>query len=390
VPRLDPAPKAGNRPPDISQKALYGALPFDLAFDPRGHDLDPVELAVALALTASARRIIRHRVHVQAFNGYGQDAIKEERAYQEQHQREWQAKRKGLRSTVPIRLHAHKEPTYKAGRVRKNLKNAGRFGYSQATSTLSKQPLPEVIPVLISRSNLLRVANMSADGKNLTRLNRILRRLRKPVAQMPPLLASVEEQPSGLLLLLVCGAWLAPPFVQVPLPLPTRSRPATSLYLFLQCIQTRPMDRSDSSFKALCRRVGISASTPWVGRQAFQRALDIVNDHLRRLDGEQLRREFKIKMPAAYKVVKVDDGQRIRFEACARQRPLDDEEQVDAAVTRRRRAAPEQPLERVRVVLSEEDIQQADEDIAQMHRQMRGDQQRRKLEARRAALWNEP
>lgn len=372
MPRIDPRPKAGNQPPELSKRALFGTLPFDLAFEPCRHDLDPIEIAVALALTASARRVIRHGTHVRAFDGLGHGALKEEADYHDQHQRDHDARRKGLRSTAPIRLHTFKEPTYKAGRVRANMKAAGRYGYKQGTKTIGKEPLPEIIRVLISRSNLLRVANMSADGKNLSHLDHILRRLRKPVADMPPLLASVEEQPSGLLLLSVRGAWLEPSFVQVPLPLPTRSRPATSLYLFLRCIQTRPMDRSDSSALALCERIGID---PKRRQQAFHRALNIVNDHLGRLDGEKLRREFKIKVPGSYKVVSVDDGDRIRFEEQARPRPHhDDEEPIQAAVRPKRLAS--QPIERIRA--------RYDDDAIDVRQRINQDQQRNRYDANRA------
>jgi hypothetical protein len=377
-------------------RALYATLPRAFAFDARHHDLDPVELVIVAGLLTAARFARGDELHAMAF-GTGQKAIKKERRLADQHKSDWQKthaiRRRGQFAPAPKRDHVHKLPTYKAGRTRKTLKAAGAFGYKHSKVHYRKRPPPDRVTLSISKSRLLTIAGLSRDGSNLARLNQALDKFCKPIkvdgCEMPPLLHSIEEQPSGKLLLDVSGDWLAMQFIRVPLPVPTRSPVATALYLFLLCIPTGPHEKGHASLKTLCQRIGINVKK-WRQR-AFDRALDIVNDHLERLDGDALR-ESKIKIPAAYKVVPVDEY-RIRLQGIARPSGPDDfsGELRRIKTERERRTRPEK-IERVRVSIERVRVngsQAAEETENIAYEQAQWERQKMNLAQRREASASE-
>src|ERR1041385_3825945 len=228
--------------------SLYGTIPRDaLLHPPPVNELRPIELAIALGLSALARFELSKCRHNRA-SVVGARAISKERELADTFNDEWRAvkvaRRRGIKDSAPLRMHTFSsKPTHKPIRLRAALKEAGRHGYRRALAKLQKQPPPDMISIVVSRSALLRAAHLSRDAKNLRLVDNWLDRLRRPVQikglTLGAVVLTIEDAGSGRLRIEVSGEWLDKPYGRVPLPLPVRSALATALYLFLLGIDTR-------------------------------------------------------------------------------------------------------------------------------------------------------
>lgn len=174
-----------------------------------------------------------------------------------------------------------------------------------------------MIPLVLSRYALLRLAGLVVCSANRRRLDAALDRLCRPVgdAEHPasPLPTDWQTTAAGLDLQ-VSGEWLEPPFAALPLPLPMlRSPNALSLYLFLQGIDTRGIKAAVIQFVKLCQRLGIPFrhGAAYCGRK-LDAALDVVNSHLATLPFEALAKH-KVRPPAECRIEVEDKGRALRF-----------------------------------------------------------------------------
>jgi hypothetical protein len=299
--------------------ALFITVPQDIAFDARHHDFDPFEIAVIGGILTTARILIGQQNSQDAF-AYARRIIDKQLKTYAEHKLAWDKARllrkKGMKAKAPMIHRQFLSPVYKTLDRSKDLKKIGSIANEKHRAQRRKSAPPDSNIIPISGSRLLLIAGLSRDGGNLARLDRCLRRLQKPMKiagrELPPLLNSYEVLASGRLVLDVSGDWLDLQYRQVPLPLPTKSPIATSLYLFLQCISTHPAHKENIGFKALCERVGIDTGRPPSrGIQALDRALDVVNDHVWALDADALA-SYRIKIPNGYEIEKVSEFN-IRF-----------------------------------------------------------------------------
>jgi hypothetical protein len=282
--------------------------------------LSPWELAVVAGLLTCARLALNEQNHVEALKG-GAATIALEKTLDQEFKEDWRnthsRRRRGEQAQAPRRSHTFStEERYKP--VRRSFKSAGKHGYQQAKAKARKQPPPDVITVKLSRSYLLTVSGHADDGDSLRQLDAALKRLCNPIliagAPKAPLLRQYQRTSSGLLRLRVAGEWLMPPYLKVPMPLPSRSPSGLALYLFLHTINTSATNIKDISLDSLCRRLGIDKRGRRLCRQAWTRALAVVNQHLRKHEGDV--REYKFK--------EIDDGKG-RFVAIKRQYLPEDE-----------------------------------------------------------------
>jgi hypothetical protein len=108
---------------------------------------------------------------------------------------------------------------------RQAFKEAGARGYRLRMQKLKQQPLPDSVTLEITRKHLLRVAGLSINSVSLSKVGAALKRLRRPVGDMPPLIDSWVQLQSGRLRLVVSTAWMQKPFVRIPMPLPSARAP---------------------------------------------------------------------------------------------------------------------------------------------------------------------
>ena len=303
-------------------RAVYGRLPIELVSSAHP-DLDPLTLAVVASILTSAAFARGNQLHADAFAG-GAEKIEAEKEAAEQFREDWEEtnnrRRSGQAAHAPQRYHTFTSKTpFKPKKFGMALKRAGELGYEQRKKELRKRPAPEIVRIEITKSALLRRAGLSADAKNLGRLDSILMTLTKPLVmgdrKRSPLLNSVRKLSSGRLRMNVAGEWLNNQFRKIPLPLPTRSRVATSLYLFLHFIRIGPTVTEHISERSLYAKLLIASPDVWVCRQSLKRALDVVNQHVAKLDAVKLRKHG-IKLPAAFDVLTIDRSH-IRFTAIA-------------------------------------------------------------------------
>jgi hypothetical protein len=288
---------------------------------PRIDDWYPFDVAVACALLARARLDLAEGRHIRALEA-GATSIRLEKQYAADFENEWREvkarRRQGKEARAPQRFHTYTyEPEHKPKKRKGNaIEHAGKVSYRRAQRDIRRESPPEFVAVEVHRYELLRLAHLSTDAKNRKELDAALRRLTRAVRvngrRLAPLIAEMDGE-DGRLRLRMSGEWLEPPFGKLPLPLPTRSIAATALYLFLHSIRTTPSNRRSKNFKELCERIGIDTSRPpYVCRQAFHRALDIVNDHIARLD-----ERHGINPPDRYRAVMEEGGLRVRFETAS-------------------------------------------------------------------------
>jgi hypothetical protein len=217
--------------------------------------VSPLEFAIAAGLNALARCDLAGQFHRRALKA-GARAIEREKETGSVTKKnaEWTREKPtpppkficDLVGITNIRVDKKGDSHWTTDR-RKAFKQAGAGGYQRSKEKIRKEELPESITLEVSRAHLLRVAGLPANGTNLSKVQAALKRLRRPVGGMPPLVVRWEQLPSGRLRLVVSTAWTQKPFGRVPLPLPTvRSPAAMSLYLLLFTLNTilaGPTDR---------------------------------------------------------------------------------------------------------------------------------------------------
>jgi hypothetical protein len=145
-------------------------------------------------------------------------------------QRDKIAFREGRRALV-----AHRQ---KGGKYDQRGKQIARFARHKSMEEQKRRFRPaEIIDIKLTGTDLLRLAGISPDTRHLQALDIVLRKLMKrSVPNRPPLLRTYRLFLDGKIGLFVSGDWLEPPYVKVALPLPTRSKNAINLGLFLRCI----------------------------------------------------------------------------------------------------------------------------------------------------------
>ncbi|MGE5305423.1 MAG: hypothetical protein ACM3TN_19105 [Alphaproteobacteria bacterium] len=259
-------------------------------------------MAVACGILIAARQALTDARHHAAFAAGGK-AITRERALADKHKKEWrdvkQRRRKGEKVKAPKREHAFpprydaenmwreykgQKPIneYRSYRIRPATRKAGKHGYDATVDKMRRSPAPD-LTLNLSPYALLKFGGLSRTPANMQKLERALSRLQQTCGDLGPLVLSVRVVPFGRTRVRVSGKWLAPPFGKVPMPLPTRSRVACSLYLFLQTIRHGSSIRSSISLEALAQRLGIDTNVRWIAQQSLERALATVNQHLRKL-----------------------------------------------------------------------------------------------------------
>ena len=326
--RLDDPPKRRQR--RTKPRPLYARITRVLLHHPpikhrNNNDrrlVSPFEFAVAAGVNALASCALVDEFHRRALKG-GAKAIEAEQQTGAATKR-IQRRDRDLKGTPPpafmcdlmgitnyrvIKKGKRKGDTEWVTNKRQSFKAAGASGYRRRMQRLKRQPLPKTVTLEITRHHLLRVAGLPTNGTSVSKIGAALKRLRRPVAAMPPLVESCEQLPSGSLRLVVSTDWMEKPFGQIPIPLPTTRSPlAMALYLFLFTISTAAANHETISLRSLCERTGLPIS--WWSSRALVRALEVVNEHLATLDAEALQDEG-IKLPGSFEIVSVDG--RVRF-----------------------------------------------------------------------------
>jgi hypothetical protein len=290
--------------------------------------LTPYEFAVGAGALVSAQAVLANSRHQEALKS-GEEAIERQDHYHTKFKREWQKvseqRRRGIDAPAPMYSFTFRdEVRHKTGMSkRKVLQEAGKHGYRKQLKRSRRMTPPEIITIEVSQRALLRQAGLQSDGAHHRRLADTLNRLCLPIGDAQPMLKGWERTPSRRLRLQVFGAWLAPPFGRVPLPLPVCSPTALALYLFLHGIKTNqhlsnPSNIRQHDLKSFYRRIGIA--TRWgeaVCKRTFKRAFDAVNTHLDLFDINVLR---KHRIPERYGMETSRGGRKVLFVAVPRKR----------------------------------------------------------------------
>jgi hypothetical protein len=137
-----------------------------------------------------------------------------------------------------------------------------------------------------SRGELLRYAGLSDNAANSKRVDADLDRLTRPVFNRPSVLVRWRESSGQWIELEVRREWLSlERYTTVKMPLPTSSRDALALYLFLSSINLSPRNRTGIPAKALYVRLGIRTGRPSHDEKALRQALARVNEHRTKKQG---------------------------------------------------------------------------------------------------------
>ena len=136
--------------PKNNRRLLYVCLPRKLATQPPLRQLTPFQLDIACALIAAARGVLADDLHVRALKG-GKAAIQTEmKTSTEYFKTRWWADQ-GRSYPVPPKGVA--------------IKRAGEKGYRSRKKAIRRRPPPDVIPLEVSRSGLLRWAKLAPHGR---------------------------------------------------------------------------------------------------------------------------------------------------------------------------------------------------------------------------------
>jgi hypothetical protein len=264
------------------------------------HFVSPFQFAVLGALLIEAARAWAGQRHQLAF-AHGGTKQKLEKQYEKKYRAELatmttrrEAGATPMQAPRPRRQYSFtSEQSYKPMAGAKALKQAGQKAYQARREALRQGPPPAWVTLTLTRSKLLKLAGLPKKGTNLAKLDQALDRLRKPVGDQVGPLHSWQET-AGALRLNVLGDWLLPPFVKVPLPVPT-SPSALALFLFIQKVDTHSArrntrgERGAMRRKKLCDLLGIPTS------RAFQAAFRAVSRHLKGLPTLRLQKALKLK-----------------------------------------------------------------------------------------------
>jgi hypothetical protein len=153
-------------------------------------------------------------------------------------------------------------------------KHLGRFVY-MGEREHRKRKRPATVVTEWSRRGLVKAMKLPIKSPNLHRLDGALDQLVKM-----GVLASWKVLPSGRLQIAVDGRALPTKrFTQIALPLPTQSKVAVALYLFIHWIDLTK--HRQIKWKRLCKLLGLPARRD-NAVQALERARDCINNHLKR------------------------------------------------------------------------------------------------------------
>jgi hypothetical protein len=251
------------------------------------------EFAVAASCMALARKELSMERHDHALRA-GKKAIDEKREKPIAHLDVWSA--------------------------REQFDLAGGEAYLRAHFEFGRTRSEKEVRIECTRSTLLKLAGLSRNERNARKLPNALRRLMQPAGGFPPLILSGgTTNASGKLDLRINGRWIpSRRFARVPWPAPTKGPTLLALYLFLFGADLR--GQTSISTEVLYRRLGIPLSKPAHAQRALDRALDLVNKHLRQLNKDGKLDEFKF--PTAFKIAPIEDGSRLRFQAAERPKRL--------------------------------------------------------------------
>lgn len=168
------------------------------------------------------------------------------------------------------------EHRQKGGKYDARGKDVARSARRQSMLLQKKKSLPaEIIVIKLTSTELLKWSGVSPDTRHQRKLDAGLKKLTKlSLPKKPALLRSYRRFLDGTIKLFVSGAWLDPPYVKVPLPLPTRSKNAINLGLFLRCIA----DRGYIRLSTLAHDVlGLPTTKACEQRRFIERALVVLN-----------------------------------------------------------------------------------------------------------------
>jgi hypothetical protein len=202
---------------------------------------------------------------------------------------------------------------------------AGSGGYFEGEQDFDRGAGRTAVSLEITRSKLLRAANLSNGGKNHARLDAALKRLRSPVRgvgsrrEFPPLLLAVKRLPDGRVRLSVNSKWLPRElYGRVPMPVPTRGNCANALALFLFLCGTDQRQNSRTASmetEKLCLRIGISYRYPKEASDALDDALATVNTHLKKLNRLGALEAATKPLPLRFDLLPLNDDDRVSFQA---------------------------------------------------------------------------
>lgn len=293
----------------------FAFLPRELVTHPP-IESTPFEVSVCVGSLRAAWEVwsqTMHRVSLQ----YGHESIKIENELADDFRKQTDAyasRKKNRRDKFPVRIYTYDrmgQPTHKPIKRSQALVKAGSIGYQMHRDTMLREG-PKSIKVELSRCRLLTLSGLSADGKNMAKLDATLDQLGKPVGKLCSPLLSWCISKSGRLRIELEGTWLTPPFVRVPIPLPLKSTTALSIYLFVHGIKTGPINRKGMSLSALCQRLGVRRDR--FAQRALDRALDIIDKHLAGLPMKELIKQG-IKLAGGYRIKVIEENKYLRFEA---------------------------------------------------------------------------
>lgn len=292
--------------------AHYVRVPRVIATDACNHDLEPDECLILATLVTAALRADQEGRFQRALAA-GRESIEGAVAEADDFARDWNIRRRlkkqGQRHPAPQRLartksHGALTLTYKAPKLNKTTAAAGRKAFASHMKRERSRRLKDHVVFRITRRALLRRAHLPTSGQQFARLDRILDRLSEDVshAGLPPLV-EIEEQSSGELLVKVNAFWLAQTYVQVPLPWPIRSGPATFLWLALHCIPTGRNSKGYSRITELGLRAAILGSRTQV-RRALSRAVQVINLQIQKISIETIEacERAKINVPSGFRI----------------------------------------------------------------------------------------
>jgi hypothetical protein len=193
------------------------------------------------------------------------------------------------------------------------IKESASYAYSDAKLAFDSAPNEKALTIEVSKTKLLRTANISRKGDNWARLEEALQRLTEPAGSFAPALRSWERLPTGKLRLNVDPKWVPQQegyFTRVLWPLPTGGATILALYLFLSFLSAFKRERwTNISTEALHRRLGIPLSGSVHAERSLDRALAGVNAHYRRYRAAAT----ELEMPIHWRIAPVEDGTRLQF-----------------------------------------------------------------------------
>jgi hypothetical protein len=189
---------------------------------------------------------------------------------------------------------------------REQFEAAGSDGYAKARSEFNRAPIDSDFKIQCSRSMLLHSAGLSCNQRNLRKLSEAMRQLARPVGNFPPLLLSWRLPTTTCNAMRICvNRWWVPrrQFTRVPWPAP-KGPIALAAYLWMFGADTRAKSQTSIRLLNLYRILGIPLSCSAHSERSLNRALDLINSHLGRLnvagalDNDGLTTRFEI-VPSA-------------------------------------------------------------------------------------------